>query len=789
MKKITSLLLLLLVSVMSGVSAWAQVVFETSPAPSNGVFSADTKWYKMTLKGYYVSALDTDEDGNLYANKTAEAYGEQSWWCIVGDATNGYKFYNKYAGADKVLSMSDMTRDGAARAKLSEESGNTQVTSFELNTKDDVTDVFYIKDKNSTWYVNNRAPYFSNWDARSLGDGGSQVKFYAVEDQDADVAAELSNLKNTLQENIANAKTLEGEAIGYYAAANIAAAEEVYNTVDATALDLRAAIKTLTPNQPEVGVLYRLVSAYSGFETKQGVKKGIYADESSVKWGTVNTANPCSYWYFVSKNGKTYLQNAANHMYFNTAAQLSDEGRAVTWAFPLNNAGVPVANLRTGTDMPFHAGGHGSGAGVSSGLIGYGYFGSETDGASAWYIVPATLAEVHTMTVDAMVNSYPTTEDQTIMGYYKKSEVESLKASMSRMASCESLEEANAIFATLAMPMLPVFDSQKFYRIELESASLGHLALGTRTIESGDVCAYASAKDNSTVDFIWQIAPAADGKYNLKNLNTGLYLQPVLAGADAKTKLGAEVSPYELRLIEPGVYRLYNTGSWAAQVESNNSNTYFINSWDSDNSKWHIYVVNDIEVPLTTIEDHAYATTCMPFPVSAVNGAKAYTGVLNADADAITLNEATGFAANEGVLLMGDANTEKAVLAIGGEAAEVTSNVLQGTCSAITLTDDNRADYRVLGVNADDPTEVGFFRPSSSVASIPANRAYLNETLFASLAEGLSINFGGMVEGIANAGAAVDQVNAPVYDLTGRRVVKAVKGGVYIQNGKKFIVK
>jgi hypothetical protein len=31
--------------------------------------------------------------------------------------------------------------------------------------------------------------------------------------------------------------------------------------------------------------------------------------------------------------------------------------------------------------------------------------------------------------------------------------------------------------------------------------------------------------------------------------------------------------------------------------------------------------------------------------------------------------------------------------------------------------------------------------------------------------------------------------NAPIYDLSGRRVMNAVKGGIYIQNGKKFIVK
>ena len=296
--------------------------------------------------------------------------------------------------------------------------------------------------------------------------------------------------------------------------------------------------------------------------------------------------------------------------------------------------------------------------------------------------------------------------------------------------------------------------------------------------------------EKSNVNAVYQII-ADNGKYVLKCSNAGKYIQGVMGAMNPNMTDNGHVEFVALGNAQFNVK--FGNGTMHAEnhKEGKGSNGNIVN-WDGDAnsaSAWYIVPATDIEVPLTTIEDHAYATTCMPFPVSAVSGAKAYTGVLNADADAITLNEAAGFAANEGVLLMGDANTEKAVLAIGGEATKVESNVLQGTCSAIALTDDNRANYRVLGVNTEDNTEVGFFRPSSSVASIPANRAYLNETLFAGLAEGLSINFGGMVEGIANAGVAADKVNAPVYDLTGRRVMKAVKGGVYIQNGKKFIVK
>ena len=52
------------------------------------------------------------------------------------------------------------------------------------------------------------------------------------------------------------------------------------------------------------------------------------------------------------------------------------------------------------------------------------------------------------------------------------------------------------------------------------------------------------------------------------------------------------------------------------------------------------------------------------------------------------------------------------------------------------------------------------------------------------------MNFGGEATGV---GTVITengiQSNAPVFDLSGRRVMQTVKGGLYIQNGKKFIVK
>ncbi len=69
-----------------------------------------------------------------------------------------------------------------------------------------------------------------------------------------------------------------------------------------------------------------------------------------------------------------------------------------------------------------------------------------------------------------------------------------------------------------------------------------------------------------------------------------------------------------------------------------------------------------------------------------------------------------------------------------------------------------------------------------------AGKAYLPASLVETTAGALRFNFGGTtaIESVLNNGV---DANAPIYDLSGRRVMNAVKGGIYIQNGKKFIVK
>ena len=195
---------------------------------------------------------------------------------------------------------------------------------------------------------------------------------------------------------------------------------------------------------------------------------------------------------------------------------------------------------------------------------------------------------------------------------------------------------------------------------------------------------------------------------------------------------------------------------------------------------WTIEVANELEVALNTVNGKSYATTYLPVGVSAVKDAKAYVAAVPENNETV-MTEAASFGAKTGVLLVSDNAAEKAVLTIGdGTSVE---SALSGTLLAKDITN-SQTNYLVFGKNKDNANEVGFFEPSTSVTSIPANRAFFEGVASAAIA----LNFGGNV-------TAIDQVvnnanaNAPIFDLTGRRVVKAVKGGLYIQNGKKYIVK
>lgn len=769
MKKITFLLTLVF-AFLGGVTASAQVDFQTSDAPSSGNWAPNTKWYKMSLRAKYVTAFSTDATGNLYAKKEAEVFGEGALWCVVGDADNGYKLYNMFAGPNKPMNLTGMDKDAAGRAQLVEGEG----TLLDI-VKKDGAEGFYVKPYGSdNQWVNLRNGYFSNWTSKdALGEVGSAIRFYAVADVDDDIAKGIADLKSTLNKNIAKAEGLKGEDLGYYLQSKIDAAKSVAENTEAKTADVLNAINALTPNQPQAGVLYRIVSAYPGFEQQQNVKKGVYTDGAALYWADVDTKNPTQYWMFEPANGGLfYLKNAITHNYVYAANSMREgKERMVEISWPVNDAGVPVANLRAGSDRPFHANEHGSGKGKGSSVIGYGNFGSETNGASAWYIIPASLDDVHSITGEAVAGMYPVTEEKQV-GLYKKGDVDALALACNDFAAVADLKEAVTIFDGLSLPKALAFSADKYYRF---------VNIGTTTKYGYDVTlgvkdgkAFCSKGNKENIDFVWQVIPTTGGKHFIKNANGKTYLQPVQNGANAQTALDAAENAYELRKASAGVFKLWSgNNGYPAQVETNTQNTFYLNGWDDGNATWKVFEIESVEIPLHAVEKASYATTYLPFSVSAAEGAELYTGELNGNVMNLTKSH-TGVAAEQGIVLVGESSATKAVLTIGEGTA--TGKGLVGTLAPKTV---EASSVLTLGKSG---SEVGFFAFTGT--QIGANKAYITKPAGASA---VMINFG-EVTGIENA-VAPEAANAPLYDLSGRRVVKAVKGGLYIQNGKKFIAR
>lgn len=190
-------------------------------------------------------------------------------------------------------------------------------------------------------------------------------------------------------------------------------------------------------------------------------------------------------------------------------------------------------------------------------------------------------------------------------------------------------------------------------------------------------------------------------------------------------------------------------------------------------------------------DSNIYNTFAAPFAVALADdesAVKMYKGAVNTAEKELVLTGVDAVPANAGVMLMGEnsqnQNVTFKVIADAEAPAALDGNELVGTTVELAAAD--LADKLILGIS-DETQKVGFFSINDNVATLTANHAYLNKTN--STVQTLSVRLAGQPTGIGQISVDSSKVNtqAPVYDLTGRRVNRTVKGQLYIQNGRKFI--
>lgn len=173
------------------------------------------------------------------------------------------------------------------------------------------------------------------------------------------------------------------------------------------------------------------------------------------------------------------------------------------------------------------------------------------------------------------------------------------------------------------------------------------------------------------------------------------------------------------------------------------------------------------------------ATFSASSPVTFSSDATAYIAI-NSDNKQVTLSPLNGALAAEQGAIVSKATTGDIYAYVSTETTDSRNNQLVGSGDATKeLTDGN---YYIFNKQGNDAV----FSPLNNTnTTLAANKAALKTTTAGGQA--LTLDFGS-VTGINTVTTAMPATNA-TFDLSGRKVSGKLPAGLYIKNGKKFIIK
>ena len=341
-------------------------------------------------------------------------------------------------------------------------------------------------------------------------------------------------------------------------------------------------------------------------------------------------------------------------------------------------------------------------------------------------------------------------------------------------------------------------ETSKYYFVE-QAANTDYLLSSVNSsqeLTTSSTVTYALSGSNGGDNFaaLWSL------NNELTNINTGQVLSPQ---AELGTGTTATVGTSSVSYTNPQNIQAYTislTGGGVNNYLKQNGNETIEASAAAPGAEgyWYLREAETFTVKMNAVDGKSYATAYAPVALAKPESetVKLYTAAFSNDKKSLVLTEITSpvIAKETPIVLISESAAATATLALSYAAGEAQTTDMTG-CLLKQLFDADaiRKDYRTLGRNGN--SEVGFFVPSASVSNIPANRAYLyipESSPLSDLTNNLVLRFeDGTETGIAPSVLFGTQEEQPaaIFDLSGRRVQQAAKGGIYIQNGKKIFVK
>ena len=789
MKKFSSILLLLLLSLI-GVTAQAQITDVSQ------ITNGKTYTIKSVDRGFifYDAATSTDylrssSINNTTVNATPTGEPNQQFAFLRGENTPAGQYYLYHVGTGKFVTAESSTMG----LKLSDTPKNCKVT-FTANGS------YFILKVNGL--IVNITAYTSKFGFRCVTgadpDNGNKMTIKEVANVDLSEAVEKINASETPDVYQIRAKD---NARGVLYAGNAAGNGANGNGEMSTA-----------------GSTYNMNG---------------YNDFASVN---INQNNAYQQFAFIEWKGKTYLYNIGTHSYvynaggyfaFSQTNQEAVELQAVTSSG--NTAYKLLKFLTSNTFLTFSNGGGRHAVNPQTGKTS-----TATDGgdliavnAISQSLTPAEWAKAVSLLVLPAAKSLvasaegmglPSAEGKATISTMITNLETALEAGTATYAQVVALQEA-VDNCPVAMPQ-----SGKAYTIQFKhmngvytyfywDAVNGKLALGV--LSEGQalpetakfICRQVGDKfafvNNAGKYLTWRNNKTADG-YNSGKGVTDAYDPDqnlfTLAPIAASTNVAADAAFLAGTLSITGKRADGSVGVFVikAACEFDGAGVPFVTNASPYYSSAAIFTEttypNIVTFKATDLTDGenavALATFSAPFATVLPVGVTAYSVTQDAENSSMLNVEAlTGQAlpANTGFILAGTEGANVTMVPATDETlVNATGTLLQHSAGAAKALNQAGGFDFILGAKEG---HVAFYRVNDAANVLPMNRAYLH------LAENpfslgtLHMIFGGntttAIQGVQNG----QQPQAPIYDLSGRRVQQLQKGGIYIQGGKKFIVK
>ena len=713
-------------------------------------FTQNNQWYALTIRGKYISYNKTTHQ--LERRDTAPTtYTDEHLFQFQGNPFDGYKILNRAAGAGKAAGSASVA-DKVVLEMVDEASARTYQLTSGFHFKESNTNNGYINDNEGVSY------WVSSW---SHNDPGGSFTFTKIDLSDHLISYRASKEElNTLLSNTSVQAIFATTAVS-----DVRNEMSTYNPENSIAGNTAGLSKV----QEWYKKLYESVNAQVLLKSPTRGGKYAYIDLEGSTLLQVEKDEDAVFLVKGSAEGLTFTHATSARKLGNTGGASSvvptyPDGTTSQGVFKFKICDNSTSEVAFVCAHPGHTQHNALHADSYDKVVAWE---AVNVGGSTWKVEKTTYSDAELLAAarQRLESAESVVNLGTRLGQYTAAnQADYQVAKTTNEIAVIEKGVTSVLHATLNMPKAGQF-------LRIKSTMNGEKYVSSNIVDERLGIVETSDKTSTLFYFDGQkLVNVAEGKY--------VGLKKNFATMDAYGAAGQVVEFHEsTNASDPGLYRI-NVGNRAFYANATSSKTDAAGK-NTDSAAGYRFKLEEVtELPIE-VGETGYATFFTPVAAT-LSGGTAYKAKVKGENLSLTSIDGT-IPANTAFVLRATANTTVNLQLGATAAAALTDNDLTGaTTTAITPI---TASENVYALVKNASGEAVFGKLAAGLRK-RAFRAFV--TTASGSAQALDFSFG-HVTGIEtlDTGAA----HAPIYDLSGRRVLTPAQGGVYLQNGKKFIQK